>query len=154
MTSDKVRAMIREVLGEELGKLRAAGGGAAPGAVHPAHKDTGAPGGEAVVIASDADLKALVQKVAGMCASDAMRAKIARGEYVFTLRAEPGGAAERADGVQTEQGVVRLDKGFLSERQIENLPAGTRVVQLGRAVRFTPLARDRLRQRKIAVERI
>jgi hypothetical protein len=44
-------------------------------------------------------------------------------------------------------------QGFVSERQIDQLPAGTRVLTVGKSVRFTPLAQDRLRSKKITIER-
>ncbi len=43
--------------------------------------------------------------------------------------------------------------GFVSEKQIDQLPAGTTVLTVGRSVRFTPLAKDRLRAKKITIER-
>ena len=46
-----------------------------------------------------------------------------------------------------------IERGLLSERQVDRLPRGTARVRLGRNVRMTPLARDRLRRRGIAVER-
>ena len=45
-----------------------------------------------------------------------------------------------------------IDHGLLSERGVERLPRGTARIQLGRRVRLTPLARDRLRRRGIAIE--
>ena len=46
-----------------------------------------------------------------------------------------------------------IERGLLSERHAERLPRGTVRVRLGRNVRMTPLARDRLRRRGIAIER-
>ena len=46
-----------------------------------------------------------------------------------------------------------IDRGIVSERQIEALPAGTSRLLVGKSVRFTPLARDRLRLRAIDIER-
>ena len=46
-----------------------------------------------------------------------------------------------------------IERGFFSERHAERLPRETARVRLGREVRMTPLARDRLRRRGIAIER-
>ena len=43
--------------------------------------------------------------------------------------------------------------GFFSERQVDKLPKGTARVVLGKAVKLTPLARDRLSHRRIKIER-
>jgi hypothetical protein len=42
---------------------------------------------------------------------------------------------------------------MVTERQVNALPAGTTQLVIAGSVRLTPLARDRLRQRGIAVER-
>ena len=44
--------------------------------------------------------------------------------------------------------------GLLTEKDVEALPDGTRVVSVGKSVRFTPLARDELRRLNIKIERI
>jgi len=137
MTSDAVRSLIREVLAEEL---RRVGRERAPASTRTE---------EIVSINSNEDLQALVQQILKHSRDKTMRDRIAQGDYVFVLEKTTG-----ATSPHSRDGVVQIEKGFLSERRIEALPAGTRLVLLGQGVRFTPLARDRLRQRKIAVERI
>jgi hypothetical protein len=148
MTTDAVRSLIREVLAEELGRI--------------ARERTTTPTStqEVVSIRSNEDLQALVQHIVEISRDKTMRDRIVSGDHIFVLGS---GANSSATGqVNTAAStpelnsseVVQINEGFLSERRIEALPAGTRVVQLGQGVRFTPLARDRLRQRKIAVERI
>ncbi len=148
MTSEAVRSLIREVLAEELGRI------ARERAPTPTRTE------EIVSIKSNEDLQALVQHILKFSRNKSMRDRIAKGDYVFVLENttdQPSTGKTntiKAPSPQNRNGVVQIEKGFLSERQIEALPAGTRVVQLGQGVRFTPLARDRLRQRKITVERI
>ncbi len=148
MTTDAVRSLIREVLAEELGKITRK------------RTATPSPTKEVVSIKTNEDLQALVQYIAIISGDKSMRDKIVKGDHLFVLdsRSDSSKAPKIKGGGLTpspnSNDVVVISEGFLSERRIEALPAGTRVVQLGRGVRFTPLARDRLRQRKIAVERI
>ena len=154
MTGDAVRSLIREVLAEELARLRKTGGIAAgkqEQAVEPA--------GEPVRITTNAELQAFACHVAKLCANRQMRDRIIRGEHVFRLN----NSGHQTSGGQPEQsmrdaspgaGIIEITGGFLSERKAANLPGGTRIVRLGPEVRFTPLARDKLRQRKIVVERM
>ncbi len=144
MTTDAVRSLIREVLSEELGKIARN------------RTTTASPGQEVVSIKTNEDLQALVQHVLKISGDKTMRDRIVKGDYIFVLDSP---AADRKNNRASTPSpnisdVVQIKEGFLSERRIEALPANTRVVQLGQGVRFTPLARDRLRQRKIAVERI
>ncbi|MBL4769056.1 MAG: hypothetical protein JKY94_15320, partial [Rhodobacteraceae bacterium] len=48
---------------------------------------------------------------------------------------------------------VRFERGLVSERDVASLPQDMRRVDVGKTVRFTPLARDELRRRNIKVER-
>ncbi len=141
MTTDAVRSLIREVLAEELAR------------VAREHMPSSSPTKETVTIKTNEDLQALVRHIAELSRDKSMREKIAAGDYVFVLDKQTDISAA-ATPASSSSDVVQITKGFLSERAIEALPANTRVVQLGQAVRFTPLARDRLRQRKITVERI
>ncbi|MBC6405123.1 MAG: hypothetical protein GDA41_05250 [Rhodospirillales bacterium] len=134
----EIRSLIREVLAEELAKL--GGRGARP------------PGEEQVSIANDRDLAAFVQRLLEMSRDGETRAAIEQGRLVFRLvRAERTAAQAPARRNPSSQ---RIDRGFVSERQVDALPPGTSLLQVGKAVRFTPLGRDRLRQRGIAIERI
>jgi len=148
MTTDAVRSLIREVLAEELGRLAQEG-------TAPVSRSE-----ETVSVNSNADLNALVHHIIEISRDDAMREKIARGDHVFLLgnrQAHPAGEQKNQAvkaSAQVSDDVVRIEEGFLSERRVETLPPGTRVVVVGQKVKFTPLARDRLRQRKITVERI
>jgi len=144
MTTDAVRSLIREVLAEELGRVAR----------------ERSPTKETVTIKTNEDLQALVRHIVKISRDKSMREKIAAGDHVFVLdkQSEISATENKVSIASTPSsnpsGVVQITEGFLSERTIEALPASTRVVQLGHRVRFTPLARDRLRQRKITVERI
>lgn len=150
-----IRLMIRQVLAEELGKLR---------------RD-GLPGGglrqqqcreEVVSIRSDSELAAFVQRLADILKDGKSRQEIETGLWVFRLGnpeagGEIGGALDRRGAVPSSAApaaaAARIDRGILSERQIEALPEGTTRLTVGRSVRLTPLALDRLRQRGITLER-
>jgi len=137
MTTDAIRSLIREVLAEELGRVARE---------RSTTKET-------VSIQTNEDLQTLVRHIVKISRDKSMRDRIAAGDHVFVLDNQSGISAAETPA-PTSDDVVQITQGFLSERAIEALPANTRVVQLGHGVRFTPLARDRLRQRKITVERI
>ena len=112
---------------------------------------------EAVSIASDADLAAFVGKLLKAAADPAARRDIEQGRVVFRLAGGAGAASPRpaapAPAAAPAGDTARMDRGVVSERGVDALPRGTRVLQLGKDVKLTPLARDRLRQRGIKIER-
>ncbi len=140
----EIRSLIRQVLAEELSKLRPA--------------TNAPPREEAVSLENDEDLARFVRRLMRMGADPATRQAVEDGRLTFRLaKGSSGGrsvsAAPRAVGQPAPAASQRIDKGFVSERQVDALPPGTKVLQVGKAVRFTPLGRDRLRQRGIAIER-
>jgi len=149
MNAESLRTLIRDVLAEELRRVRdeRAGGPAVP---RPKVRE------ETVAIASNADLAAFVHRLLDITKDGSARAEIEQGRWVFRLghsssggdirRARPSAAAPVARNTQ-------FDKGLISEREIDALPEGTGAIRITRQVRLTPLARDRLRQRGIAIER-
>ena len=62
--------------------------------------------------------------------------------------ASPSGTSVHGGTGHTEV----IERGLLSERNVERLPRETTRVRIGRRVKLTPLARDRLRRRGITVE--
>ena len=175
-----VEELIREVLAEELARLRAG--------VRE----------ERVRIASDADLAAFAKRVLAMADDRGAREALENGNLVFRLEgnvggggsaggagntAGGGGAGSNAGGTGSKgAGIGRfrggredaarvasapraalvrdlpghmevIERGLLSERHVDRLPRKTARVRLGPHVRMTPLARDRLRRRGIAIER-
>ncbi len=129
MDEAALRAAIRAVILEELGE-----GGAAP--------DSGAPVVEEVTIRSDADLAALVQRVAALARTPEGWAELESGQRMFRLA---GGARPARRGP--------VKSGLVSERDIDGIPEGVFEFVLRPAMRLTPLARDKLRARGIAIRR-
>ncbi len=137
MTADPmIAALVREVLSEELSRIRGDKGNV-PGSPSPRE--------ERVSITGDADLQALVKRVLSMADDPAQRKGLIDGDIVFRLA--------NKSAVATGQS-AQFDRGLLSERLVDQLPAGTKKVLLGKHVQTTPLARDRLRQRGISIERM
>ena len=146
-TDPAVAALIREVLAEELARLRAG--------VRE----------ERVRIGDDADLAAFARRVLAIADSRAERDALENGELVFRLDSGAGSAQAGSGPHGSGGGRVRrgregaaghteaIDRGLLSERHVDRLPRGTARVRLGREVKLTPLARDRLRRRGIVIER-
>ena len=135
MTSETVRAIIREVLAEELRRFKP----------RPDVRE------ERVTIASDADLAAFAARLLELFRDDQARRDIEEKRHVFRLASALNeGAVSPAKPVAQLQ---RIEAGMVSERQIDALPPGTTQVILGANVRLTPLARDRARARGITFER-
>jgi hypothetical protein len=148
MTSDTVRAIIREVLAEELQRLKA--GRRTGGAPRPQVRE------ERVSIASDADLAAFVGRLLELARDGQARREIEDKRHVFRLAAgglAPAPGETAASPARPVAHAARIDAGMVSERQIDALPPGTTQVIIGRSVRLTPLARDRARARGITLER-
>lgn len=144
MAQDDLRTVIRELLAEELAKVR----GAMKTASAAAHVRD-----EEVSIASDAELDAFVKRLLSLAKDDHARADIEAGRHRFRLRQGarriPSAPAERLG----TQNPAHFDKGIITERDIAKLPIGLAAVQIGKRVRFTPLAKDELRRRGIKIER-
>lgn len=138
-----VRAVLRDVLPTELAGAAAASGNAQPV--------------EHVVVGSDADLDALVRRVAALCDDPARRTALREGRHGFRLVTHPAGAADRArtaghvpSGVA---GVVRVERGAVTERTVARAAAdGARLV-IGRKAVLTPLARDKARNLGVEIEK-
>lgn len=145
MIDDSVRSLIREVLAEELKRFKAGRRDTSSGARE-----------ETVAIGSDADLAGFVTRLLGLAADSKTRRDIEQGRLVFRLAGGAGrspAAASASASVAQAGDTVRMDRGVMSERQVDALPKGTRTLLAGRDVKLTPLARDRLRQRGIKIER-
>jgi hypothetical protein len=155
MAEQMIAGLIREVLAEELAKLRSEKD-ALP--VVPLRE-------EQVAIANDADIAAFIQKILKLSEDPSERQKLKDGRITFRLTAGATGPAaapaatgqsHRATG-QSHRATGqshRIERGLLSERQVDRLPRQTKSVLIGKQVRMTPLARDRLRQRGIVIERM
>ena len=145
MTSDSVRAIIREVLVEELQRIKT--GSATGAAPRPQVRE------ERVSIASDADLAAFVTRLLDLTRDGQARREIEDQRHVFRLAAGSARVERAASPARPVVHAARIDKGLVSERQIDSLPPGTSQLVIGKSVRLTPLARDRTRARGINLER-
>ena len=146
MAKDELRAVIRELLVAELKAIGhdLPGGSAAP---------TTQVREESIAIRSDADLQALVHRVLELAKDPETRAELEAGRHRFRL----AGASPSAGSIGASGGTVpgeRIERGLVTERLIAKLPEGLSVLQVGKTVRFTPLAKDELRRRGIAIERM
>ena len=145
MTSEAVRAIIREVLAEELQRFKA--GRVTGGAPRPQVRE------ERVSIASDADLAAFVSRLLDLTREGEARRELEEKRHVFRLATAPVQGERSASPAKPVTQAARIEAGMVSERQIDALPPGTTRVVLGASVRLTPLARDRARARGITFER-
>jgi hypothetical protein len=124
-------------------------GGAAPARADGAAAANGAPPAGAVPVSlrSDEELNLFARTL--LARPPAERDAILAGRLRFTLGA-PAGAAP---GGTTPPGVIRVDRGAVTERKVDEAArAGARLVLGPRAV-MTPLAREKARAKGIAIER-
>jgi hypothetical protein len=142
LSTDELRAAVRAVLRDVL-----------PAAVvDSAHATSSVeqltPLGEEVVLRTDADLDVFVRRLAALCADPARRAALAQGRHGFRLSSGSGSNTSTAP-----DGVVRVDRGAVTERTVSRAAAdGARLV-LGKGAVLTPLARDKARSLGVAVEK-
>jgi hypothetical protein len=145
MTSESVRAIIREVLAEELQRFKAgSGAGVAP---RPQVRE------ERVHDRLRRRSRRLRRPAAGADQRRPGRREIEDQRHVFRLAPGPAPSERAASPARPVVHAARIDKGMVSERQIDALPPGTSQLVIGKSVRLTPLARDRARARGINLER-
>ena len=147
-----LRALIREVLADELATLRRGECVTAAPQVRE----------EVVDLRSSADLNAFVRRIVALSQDGRVRADIEAGRHLFRLgqsaAAVPltsaGGAYEpRGVSESAAPSPVRFERGLVTEREVAALPERQRSITVAKSVRFTPLARDELRRRGIRIER-
>ncbi len=156
MADPMIASLVREVLAEELARLRAERGGGA--------KPKAGVREEPVRIANDDDLKAFVRRLLMLVDDGESRRAIEQNRLIFRLQgglAASGASQTNAASAtaptarQSPNAAMEVvENGFFSERQADRLPQGTRKLRIGKTVRMTPLALDRLRQRGISIERM
>ena len=148
---DIIREMVRDVLAEEIGNLRRAGQIRAEQGVRRQVRE------ETVSIRSDADLRAFVARLLEILKDGRSREEIEEGRWVFRLGAAPAGTSEHrgtpASVAAPASSTARIETGVVSERLIEGLAPGTTSLLVGKSVRLTPLALDRLRMLGISLKR-
>ena len=151
---DAARDILRDLLHEALAGVNGNGDGVAPqippppvAAVHrPSTWEAAHGGTERVTIGNDDDLNRFVRDVLTRRDHEAILA----GRLRFTL-ARGGGGGDPHAGPQA--GVVRVARGAVTERTVEQAAkAGARLV-LGPGAVLTPLAREKARAKGIEIER-
>ena len=107
---------------------------------------------EVVTLDSDDDLQRFVQALLARFESPGERSAIRAGKLRFALRRSGAGGAPAARTAGTA-GTVRVDRGAVTERKVEEAAkAGARLV-LGPGAVLTPLAREKARAKGIEIER-
>jgi hypothetical protein len=145
MSNPVLAQIVREVLAEELARLGKTKRGTA---------EAGASREITVAVADDKDLQDLVRRIIALCEQPEELQRLKSGKIVFRLSGMKTGQTT-ADAPPAASGAAaHIENGLLTERQVDRLAPGTKTVVLGKAVRTTPLARDRLRQRGISIERM
>jgi hypothetical protein len=138
LSSDELRAAVRAVIREVM-----------PDAV--------AQGGSSVTVNTDAELDALVRRVAEQCEDPATRAAYREGRHGLRLAGASGGLdtplVPRGYSTSGQAGVTRVERGAVTERAVlKAAKAGSRLV-LGPKAVLTPLARDRARVLGVEIEK-
>ena len=150
VSMDMIREMVRDVLAEEIGNLRRTGHVRLEQPRRQVREET-------VSIRSDADLRGFVARLLEILKDGRSREEIEQGRWVFRLGAAPAGTGEQrgalASAAAPTLSTVRIETGVISERQIESLAPGTPSLTVGKSVRLTPLALDRLRALGISLKR-
>jgi hypothetical protein len=131
----EIRSLIQSVLDEELG------------ADHKIRPTAARENQELVTISNDGELAAFVKHIATLSKDETKRMELETGRHGFTLT---GGSQVAISGTARTAG---FDEGYINERQIDALSNDIEVVLIAKTARFTPLAKDRLRQRSIRIER-
>ena len=104
---------------------------------------------EVVTLDSDDDLQRFVHALLARFESPGERSAIRAGKLRFALRRSGAGGAPAAGSA----GTVRVDRGAVTERKVEEAAkAGARLV-LGPGAVLTPLAREKARAKGIEIER-
>ncbi|MDX1872208.1 hypothetical protein SBI67_08755 [Mycolicibacterium sp. 120266] len=154
ISSEELRALVREVLREAVTGLKAPAPQPPAPPVQPASVaeqmglDPSGPRAadgrvrtEEVRLATDADLDGFVRKLLRLFDNPKNRADIRAGRLRFRL----GGAGRSGPGGP----VHRIDSGAVTERQIADLAGGT--LLLGPRAVLTPLAREKARTLGITI---
>ena len=147
LSTEELRAAVRAVLRDVLPAVAA--GSAPPAQTVPA--GTAAVPGESLTLRTDADLDALVRRVATLCEDPSQRAALRGGRHRFRLAS--GGATAPGGRPQAASAEHRVESGAVTERAVRKAAAdGVRLV-VGRRAVLTPLARDRARVLGVEIER-
>jgi hypothetical protein len=142
LSTEELRAAVRAVLRDVLPDLGAA---RTPSAVEPAAPT------QDVVLSTDTDLDVFVRRVAALCDDPARRAELQQGRHGFRL--STSAASKATTAAEDGNGVVRVDRGAVTERTVVRAAAAGARLLLGRGAVLTPLARDKARSLGVTVEK-
>ncbi len=135
----ELRSLIRELLAEELARVKRDEPGSAARE-------------ESVSINNDSDLAAFARRVLQIAAQPSGAEDIRQGRVVFRLQSNSGRA--EAAGSPTVNGTTEaLEKTLITERDVNSLPESATMVSIDGQSRLTPLAKDELRRRGIKLLR-
>ena len=140
LTSEQLRAEVRAVLRDVLPAALTAG--------TDADRRT-APAAEQVSVRTEADLDALVRRVATLCEDPGRRAALRAGRHGFSLAAPDAPSGEAPAAAPT----VRVERGAVTERTVRRAATDKARLVLGPRAVLTPLARDTARTLGVDVER-
>lgn len=106
---------------------------------------------ERVDVSSAFALSSFVERILVLSKDHAFVKAFRKGKWRFVPDTSPTTTMSPANG-HTSIEKVSFSKGLIGEQQVDALPDGCEL-HLGKRVQLTPLARDRLRQKNIAVIR-
>lgn len=143
-----LRDEIRAILREEIAALRAE--------IEPAARRS-----ESVQIAGSADLNRFARDLLARAASDPdFATAVASGAQSFELScgiaangAPPAPRIVTSPPAPAQARATELGKKLVTERDIDALEAGAKVLRVPKHCRLTPLANDEARRRGIRIER-
>ncbi len=147
LSSDELRAAVRAVLRDALPTIAAGNLPPAPG---QAISSATVPG-ETVTLRTDADLDALIRRVAALCEDPSQRAALRVGRHRFRLTS--GGSSQPGPRGEAAAAVHRVESGAVTERAVKRAAADAVRLVVGRRAVLTPLARDRARVLGVEIER-
>lgn len=152
-----LRALIRKLLSEEIGLLRA--------------EALAQPQVERVLVSSEAELTDFALKVAGRAQEPGFLAALEAGRIRFAPVAPAATPISGSRGVSPEVAHVppsaqsttlvatmpaptpELRKGLVTERDIATIAQGETRLRIMKTARLTPLASDEVRRRRLRIER-
>jgi len=138
--SEALRQTIRELLREELQKIRKEGADSG-GAQERITEET-------VSIANDQDLGRFVRRILTISKDPAGRASVEAGRHVFRLE-NRGNTSDRIPGdtaLSAAGGaMIQIDKGVVTEKQAMSISDEVETVRIAKGVQLTPLASDAIR---------
>ena len=139
-----LRATIREMLEAELASMKSSSSAANVKQ-------------EFVTINTDDQLANFVVKVIKLSEDPSSKNQLLEGQHLFKLDTQ---AAQTQTAAVTKQAAppeasqaIEIESGLVTEKDVNKLPVDLNLITVGNSVRFTPLASDELRRRRIKIER-